>query len=168
MKWLLLLVCCSASALAQVPRAVWPTACGSENADFHVKLSDAQHAPSQPAPGMAIVYFIHEAGNSFTFGYPTSKIGIDGAWAGANHGNSWFSVSVAPGEHHLCAALQSSLLGQRVELVHLTAEAGKIYFCRTRLVMSRSVELSEFQLLDSDQGNYLLASFQLAISTPKK
>ena len=32
--------------------------------------------------------------------------GIDGAWTGASHGNSYFSVSVDPGVRHVCVATQ--------------------------------------------------------------
>src|ERR1035437_9266379 len=110
----------AASALAQGPSAVAGVACGSENVSFKVKLDDTQHTPSQPEPGKARIYFIHESGAPWQLGYPTSKEGIGGTWGGANHGNSYFSVSVAPGEHHLCATLQSSLVDQRVELAHFT------------------------------------------------
>ncbi len=96
------------------------------------------------------------------------KFAIDGAWVGANHGNSYFSVSVEPGEHHVCVTLQSSLVAQRVELAHFTAEADKVYYYRTRLIMSRSVELLELNSIDSDQGKYLIASFPLSLSSPKK
>jgi len=50
---------------------------------------------------------------------------MDGAWVRANHGNSYFALSVEPGEHHVCVTLQSSLVAQRVELAHFTAEAEK-------------------------------------------
>jgi hypothetical protein len=93
---------------------------------------------------------------------------MDGVWVGANHGNSYFSVSVEPGEHHVCATLQSSLVAQRVELAHFTAAVGKIYYYRTRLIMSRSMELLDLDSIDSDQGKYLIASFPLSVSAPKK
>ena len=96
------------------------------------------------------------------------KVAVDGAWAGANHGNSYFSIFVEPGEHHVCVTLQSSLVAQRVELAHFTAEAEKVYYYRTRLILSRSVELLELNPIDSDQGKYLIASFPLGISSPKK
>jgi len=89
-------------------------------------------------------------------------------WVGANHGNSYFSVSVEPGEHHVCATLQSSLVAQRVELTHFTADAGKIYYYRMRLIMSRAMELLELDPIDSDQGKYLIGSLPLSVSTPKK
>jgi hypothetical protein len=37
----------------------------------------------------------------------TVRIGLDGTWAEASHGKSYFAFSVTPGEHHLCANWQS-------------------------------------------------------------
>jgi hypothetical protein len=56
----------------------------------------------------------------------------------------------------------------RAEFAYLTAQAGKTYFYRTRLVMSREVELLELEPIDSDQGRYLIASYPLSAPTPKK
>jgi hypothetical protein len=155
-------------ALAQVPPAGPPSACGPENASFNVKRDDAQHSLTPADPGKARVYFIHDAGSGWTAGYPTVKIAVDGSWVGANHGNSYFSVSVDPGEHHVCVALQSSLVGQRLELAHFTAAPDTVYYYRTRLVLSRSVELLDLEPIDSDQGKYLIESFPAALSKPKK
>src|ERR1700753_3007684 len=138
------------------------TPCGGGSANFKVKLDDSQHAPAQPAPGKALVYFIHDAGTSVVLAYPTTKLAVDGAWAGANHSNSYFSISVDPGEHHVCATLQSSLVGNRAEFAHFQAEAGKVYYYRTRLVMSREVELLDLDLIDSDEGRYLIQSYPLS------
>jgi hypothetical protein len=55
-----------------------------------------------------------------------------------------------------------------VELAHFTAEADRVYYFRTRLVMSRTVELLELDPIDSDQGKYLVVSSTLSVSTPKK
>jgi hypothetical protein len=158
----------AASAFAQDPSAAVPAACGSGDVDFKVKLNYAEHTLEQPEAGKARIYFIHDAGTSAVFAYPTTKLGVDGAWAGADHSNSYFSVSVEPGEHHLCAILQSSLVDGRKELAHLTAQAGKTYFYRTRLVMSKEVELLELEPIDSDQGKYLIATYPLSVSHPKK
>jgi len=158
----------AASAFAQAPSAAPTAACGPENVSFRVKLRDSQHTLAQPEPGKARAYFFGDAGTSITLGYPTVKIAMDGAWVGANHGNSYFSVSVEPGEHHLCVTLQSSLVEQRVELAHFTAEAEKVYYYRTRLVLSRGMELLELDPIDSDQGKYLVATFPLSVSSPKK
>jgi hypothetical protein len=168
MKIALVTLFFAASALAQGPSAVPTAACGPDNVSFKVKLDDTRHTLTQPEPGKARIYFIHESGAPWQLGYPTTKYGLDGAWVGANHGNSYYSVFVEPGEHHLCATLQSSIVADRVELAHLNAEAGKVYYYRTRLILSRSVELLELEPIDSDQGKYLIASFPLSISTPKK
>jgi hypothetical protein len=168
MKIALVALLFAATALAQGPSVAPTAACGPDNVSFKVKLDDTQHTLAQPEPGKARVYFIHDAGTWALFAYPTTKHGLDGVWVGANHGNSYFSVSIEPGEHHLCTTLQSSIVDDRVELTHLKAEAGRIYYYRTRLVLSRSVELLELEPIDSDQGKYLIASFPLSISTPKK
>jgi hypothetical protein len=168
MKVALIALLFAAPAFAQAPPAASTVACGPENVSFKVKLDDSQHTLVQPDPGKALVYFLQDAGTGITLGYPTVKLAIDGAWVGANHGNSYFSVSVEPGEHHVCVMLQSSLVAQRVELAHFTAEADKIYYYRTRLIMSRSVEMLELTPIDSDQGKYLIASFPLSLSGPKK
>ena len=167
MKIALVTLLVTASAFAQAPAP--PTAaCGSSNISFKVKLDSSQHRLEQPEPRKARVYVFQDAGTNVTLGYPTVKLGIDGAWVGANHGNSYFSVSVAPGEHHVCVTLQSSLVAQRVELAHFTAEPDRAYYYRTRLVMSRSMELLELEAIDVDQAHYLIASFPLAVSSPKK
>ncbi len=168
MKIVVLVMLLAASAFAQSQADASPAACGPENVSFKVKLDESRHALAQPDQGKARVYFFHDAGTGSTLGYPTVKLAMDGAWVGANHGNSYFSISVEPGEHHVCVTLQSSLVAQRVELAHFTAEAGKVYFYRTRLVMSRAIELLELDAIDGDQGKYLVASLPLSVSSPKK
>jgi hypothetical protein len=168
MKIFVLVTLFAASAFAQSPADASTAACGPENVSFKVKLEEPRHALAQPDQGKARVYFFHDSGTGSTIGYPTVKMAMDGAWVGANHGNSNFSISVEPGEHHVCVTLQSSLVAQRVELAHFEAEAGKVYYYRTRLVMSRAVELLELDAIDNDQGRYLVASTALSVSSPKK
>lgn len=155
-------------ALAQVSAAN-PAACGPEHISFKVRLDDSQHTLAQPEPGKARVYFIHDAGTTFITGYPTVKVAMDGAWLGANHGNTYFSISAEPGEHHVCIALQSSHVAQHVELAHFTAAADTVYYFRTRLLaMPVNLALLELEAIDSDQGKYLVGTFPLSVSSPKK
>jgi hypothetical protein len=168
MKVALVALLFATSAFAQPLPAASSAVCSNQFVSFKVKLDESQHTLVQPDPGKARIYFIQDAGTGNTLGYPTVKVALDGAWAGANHGNSYFSVSVEPGEHHVCVTLQSSLVQQRVELAHFTAEPDKAYYYRTRLIMSRSVELLELSSVDSDQAKYLIASFPLSVSSPKK
>jgi hypothetical protein len=167
MRTLVLIVLLAAPALAQNPTSGFTSACGSTGS-FKVKVDESQHTLLPPDAGKARLYFIHDAGSNWSVGYPTIKVGVDGTWAGANHSNSYFSVSVDPGEHHLCISLQSSLVLQRVELAHLTAAADTTYYYRTRLILSRGEELLQLDPIDSDQGRYLIATFPLSVSDLKK
>jgi hypothetical protein len=164
-------LCQQKTRFGQTSTSPWPAACGPAQESFKVKLDDSQHTLLPPENGTARIYFIHEAGLPYirlSLGYPTSKFAIDGTWMGADHGDSYFSASLAPGEHHVCATLQSSIVDDRVELTHFVAEAGKVYYYRTRLVLSGSVELLELDAIDSDQGEYLVRQYPLSISKPKK
>jgi hypothetical protein len=168
MKIAVVLLLVTAAAFAQVVPTASTAPCGHDTVSFKVKTDQSQHTLTDPEPGKARVYFVQDAGTTIGLAYPTVKMGMDGQWVGANRLNSYFSLSVEPGEHHVCVMLQSSLLAQRVELAHFTAEAGKTYYYRTRIVMSRSVELLELEPIDSDQGKYLVALFPLSVSSPKK
>ncbi len=170
MRFELVVLLFSASLCAQVSTPLPGPACGPAATNFKVALNKAPGAPAPRDPSKAQVYFIHDAGSrsGSTLGYPTTKLAIDGNWVGANHGDSWFSIAVTPGEHHVCATLQSSIVGHRVELAHFTAEPGKVYYFRTRLVMSGEVELLELTRIDSDEGAYSVSSNPMSVATPKK
>ena len=146
------------------------SACGPAGVSYKVSMDRSQHGSVPPVAGKALVYFIHDSGgpSGDSMAYPTTKYAVDGVWVGANHGDSWFGVPVAPGEHHVCATLQSSFVDQRVELAHFNAEAGKTYFFRTQLITSRSVELLGLDRVDSDEGEYLIALYPLVVSHPRK
>src|SRR5580700_579887 len=68
-----------------------PTAaCGAGGVSFDIKLDHAHQTVEPPQPGKAQVYFIQDTGVKVTFGvYPTTLIGIDGAWVGAYKNNSF-------------------------------------------------------------------------------
>lgn len=162
MKIALVMMLWAVSAFAQDQSAVAAAACGPSNTSFDAKLDKSQHTLAQPEPGKARVYFVQEIGEvSCLGGCVTGKIGIDGAWVGANRRNSYFSVSVEPGEHHLCADP-----GPLVALAHFTAEAGKVYYFRIRFI-SFERRLFDFDAIDSDQGKHLIASYALSVSHAK-
>jgi hypothetical protein len=178
MKAAVVFLCLAVSAFAQQKERFsqqpgqgrLASACGPAHINFKVDLDWSQHGPVPPEAGKALVYFIHDSGarsESLTV-YPTTKYGVDGNWVGAGHGDSWFAVAVAPGEHHVCTVLQSSFFDQRVELAHFAAEAGKSYYFRTQLVTSGAVELLELEQIDSDQAGYLFSEYPMATATAKK
>jgi len=115
---------------------------------------------AQPEPGKARVYFIQEAGVKVVFW-------MDGAWIGANDTNSYFSVSVGPGEHHLCVNVQNHL-GHPMGLAHFTAEAGSDYYFSARVLTIASGQYLFFGAEDSDQAKFQIALYPLSVSTPIK
>jgi Protein of unknown function (DUF2846) len=146
-----------------------PPACGDLSVSMAVNLDANRHSIQQPEPGKALIYFIQDTGKMAMLGYPTTKIGIDGKWAGANKKDSYFSVAVEPGEHHLCAAIQSSFITNDLEFAHLAAEAGKTYYFRTRIFFAeKSAEYFSLAPADIDEASYLVKSYPLAISHARK
>jgi Protein of unknown function (DUF2846) len=166
MKIVLIAVLLAVSAFAQSPASQMALACGPQGVSFDVKLDNSQHTVVQPAPGKAQVYFIQDKGlQSFGIGGTVvSMIGIDGAWTGENKNNSYFSVSVEPGEHHVCANMQFLPM----ELSHFIAEAGNIYYFRERVVPTRFGVYLFLELVDSEEGKYLIATYPLSVSRLKK
>lgn len=148
------------------------SACGNLHVSLAVDLDESSHVIQAPDPGKARIFFIEDTGLRGNLGYPTTRIGIDGTWAGANKKNSYFSVDVDPGEHHLCLAVQSAFARwapEVIELSHLNAAAGQTYFYRSRIISSQyGPEYLSFDPVDSDEAKYLIATYPLSTSRPKK
>jgi Protein of unknown function (DUF2846) len=128
------------------------------------------HRLEQPDPAKALVYVIED--QKFTFARKvTARVGLDGAWVGANRGNSYLFFAVEPGQHHLCTDWTSSFLsnGRLVSLANFTAEAGKVYYFRARTCAAKfelaSIDLDE---VNSDEGRLMVTSRSLSVSHPKK
>jgi hypothetical protein len=174
MKAALLAFLFAASAIAQKPPAALPPACGPEDVGFKVKLDNAQHALAQPEAGRALVYFIQDDGPAGNHQHYTMRIGLDGVWAGAYKENSYFTVSVAPGEHHICANVQSDNYQYQlglISLAHFSAEPGKVYFFHTQYLAGLPGPTWPYLVLgpvDSDQAGYLIATSPLSESQPYK
>ena len=170
MRSLLAMILLAASAFAQSQSgSATPAACASRNSNFDVKLDQSQHTLLPPEQGKARVYFIQDLGPLPCIACLITKIGLDGTWVGAIQHNSYFSVSVAAGEHHLCANPQSrfAAVNRVVALAHFTAEPGKVYYFRTRTVGDRDNPMFDLDPVDSDQAEYLIAAFPLSVSHPK-
>ncbi len=176
MKTAIVFLCLAVSAFAQQsqrfghqrqPEIPFPSSCGPAEMNFRVKLDPVQRGLMPPEAGKALVYFIHDDGSGDGGGSPTTKDAVDGSWAGANQGESWFAVAVAPGEHHVCAEVQS-FPGRRIELTHFIAEAGKSYFFRTRLFTSQTTDLLELEPIDSDEAGFLISLYPTATAKAKK
>jgi hypothetical protein len=128
----LLLVCglLASASLAQA-KTILPDACGDDSVKFDVTAQKDAPLPSAAPDGKAQIVFIEDENQGLGFGkHATIRYGLDGAWAGANNGNSYFVVNVDPGVHHLCVSWQSALkmLKKSIDVASFTAEAGKTYY----------------------------------------
>ena len=169
MRRALILLVFTATLVAQDKPAVVAAACGSKDIQFDVKKDGAQHSLAQPEAGKARVYFVQDFGQTQCFGHCgiTVRMGLNGSWVGANEDNSYFSILVDPGEHHLCATPQSWNLKRLVGLAHFTAEPGKTYYFRTRLFGEQNQQLIDLLPIDSDLATYLITSYPMSVSRPK-
>lgn len=128
-KIALLLLCASlVSAVQASAKTILPDACGDDSVKFSVKTEKDQPAPPPPPAGKAQIIFINDAKGW------SARYGMDGAWVGANDGNSYFVVTVDPGDRHLCvdyhvsAAYFGTLKQENMLVASITAEAGKVYY----------------------------------------
>jgi hypothetical protein len=184
----LFLVCASLFCAAQVHATVLPDSCGDDKIQFNVTTQKDQPAPATPKVGDAQIVFVEYIDKSATgscFGCNfTARVGVDGAWVGANKGNSYFTLAVAPGEHHLCAGWQSVIgkLRSKVDATSFTAEAGKTYYYQITIkgtpgevtgtsngtVSSSTNWALSLEPLNNDMGKYRVKVSALATATPKK
>jgi hypothetical protein len=163
--FLSLLSCC---AFAQDKRAITAAeaGCGPQDAKYEVKSDESQHPTPTPEDGKALIYVVAD-------GHLTTIFGFDEKWVGAVSsgisGTTYFFVPIDPGEHHVCAMLQSFLKGRgpRVYVHSLKAEPGGIYYFRTRLVGISTGYVLQLDRLDSDEGRWFVAWSKFSTSHPK-
>lgn len=158
-----------------------PDSCGSDKVQFEVTTAKHPPAPAPPAEGKAQIIFIEALDRNlacWSCGSPTSRYGMDGAWVGATQGNSYFTVDIAPGEHHLCMDWQSAFgrLRQKIGMAEITAEAGKVYYFEAKVKLkeynggdSSDVDRDlNFVEVSGDEGRFRLRASALATATARK
>jgi formylmethanofuran dehydrogenase subunit E len=165
MKTLLAMVLLSVPVLAAdqfLAVAVAKAACGPDSIKFNVTSGGQQ--PVAPAdPGKALIYVVNEQGA------PTVRVGLDGAWVGANRDASYLFFSVQTGEHHLCTDWQTPLRAHvKPALANLTAEPDQTYYFRTRIMEGPGFYTLEFDRVNSDEGKLLVATSPLSGYREKK
>lgn len=172
----ILLQTSSAFAQTNPANSLGAPGCGDPKTKFEV-ANTKSHSPAKPNAQKALIYFIEYDSDFSSFPKPTTRLGVDGEWTGAMHGNSYFFVSVDPGVHHLCASWQSTLpavgRGNQSAAAHFTAEPGGVYYFK---VTNRTlhgvgdgpagVEIT-LNPLDSDQGQLQANKYKLSTSHPK-
>jgi hypothetical protein len=138
--------------------------CGPSEAHFDVKTDKNQHPSGHLQPGKALVYVFEEDTSG---GAPTTRVGLDGKWMGANQVQSYFFFSVDPGEHRLCTNWQEkyAAFARLGSALSFTAEAGKTYYFRTMITTIYGVRLEP---LDSAEGQFLISADALSTSHSSK
>ncbi len=157
------------------PTATRPRAsCGSASVQFEIK-TEKKRPLAQPAPDKALVYVVENLRAGCFLCDTTTKIGLDGTWMGATKGNSYLSFSLDPGEHHLCAKLQSeSSSSETTSLASFIADAGGTYYFRVRLTDQNNSGKGGVQWaldldpLDRDQGQFMIESYEASSYRKKK
>jgi hypothetical protein len=148
---------------ASVARAA--AGCGPNEIQFDVKSDKAQHTQATPDVARAVVYVFSERAE-----FPNVRVGMDGKWMGANHGESYFLFAAEPGEHRMCWDVQrgQDKLTDHGAATTFTAEAGKVYFFRTTVHGSNEVAPNwKIERLDAAEGMFLVSSWPLSTSRPK-
>lgn len=153
-----------------------PGGCGPNEITFKVNTEKHAQRPGPVGADQALVFVIQDDNMFMTRPRPTVRVGLDGEWVGANHGNSWFNFYVEPGDHQLCASWQAYFplkTGSRSAAARLSAEAGRVYFFRVRdyyasdssgmIIQPPSVELEP---LDEDEGALLTSRYPLSKAQP--
>lgn len=137
--------------------------CGPTAMHFDVKVDKKQHSLTQPGAGKALVYVIQQGRPYNGDSAVSTRIGLDGNWVGANHGESYMFFEADPGAHQVCVDWQSSSkTRQRLsQAAQLTTEAGKTYYFRTEVVMSQATEARDELLrlgaVDAAEGVLLVS-----------
>jgi hypothetical protein len=155
--------------------AVAAPGCGDPSAKFDVRTESGRHAV-QSEPGKAAVYLIEDDTDFNSIPKPTTRIGVDGKWIGATHGNSYLYFFVDPGVHHLCASWQGTVVvgkGHQTEAAHFNADAGEAYYFEVKSLFfwpDHQPSHTDVSLiaLDSDEGQLLVNRYSLSTSRPKK
>jgi hypothetical protein len=157
---ILLLSCCSCSAFAQDKAAASAAeaACGPRAVGFNVTADKSQHPTPAPESGKALIYVLQKDD-------ATTRVGADGRWLGALRRRMYFSASLDPGEHHLCAVGRIGIWSH-VSLHELHAKAGETYYFVTEYG-ERVPDLFTLHQVDRDEGKYLVAWAHLSAFHPK-
>ena len=154
----------------QTATSLQAAGCGPDATQFDVKIDKKSHLTAKPADGKALVYVFadQEADNmKLVVGPVITRIGADGNWVGALKLKSYFYVPVDPGDHRLCASVQSKLESRTIKYsaaTTFTAEAGKTYYFRTKTPY-RPQPQDYVQLVRVDAADAQLRIVSAALST---
>ena len=163
----------SVQALAK-SNAILPDGCGNDSIQYDAKQEKDNPGLPALAGGKALIVFSESMPNEMRV-QSTTRFGVDGAWVGATKGDSYFTLTVDPGEHNLCASMQSAPSRMKktfTQMATLTAEAGKVYYFEAAVDVIGNANVGiasfDFSQLAEKEGKYRVKAWKFAISKPKK
>lgn len=171
---LIFLIASTGLAHAQTEGKRAAPACGPDHVKFNVKTAKERPQAGSPDAGKALVYFLEDDSAYHPYPKPTTRMGVDGEWVGATHGNSFFYFSVDPGEHFVCARHQAlgSMGYARVATGRFKAEAGATYYFVVRNAYEPAreggVAIVDFGPVDSNEGRLMAGEFSYSTFELKK
>jgi Protein of unknown function (DUF2846) len=150
------------------PAASTRGGCGPTETYFDVKTDTKQHPVAPADGGKAVVYVFEDIERG-----PTMRVGLDGAWVGANKGKSYFFFSVDPGDHQVCTNWQSGTFKETSKRIGsamtLKAEAGKVYYLRTQVYERSERDVNvKFEPVEAAEGQFLISASAFSTFHPKK
>jgi hypothetical protein len=149
--------------------ATLPGACGDNSAKLDVLTQNHPATLPAPNPNSATLVFVQR--NIRCIGCSISRVGLDGAWIGADKGNSYFSFAAAPGVHHVCAYWDAPLakLEDKVGLTDFTAQAGQIYYFEIEVALRGPEDAPTMRLkpLSPDMGAFLVSRSKQSVMAAK-
>ncbi len=161
------------SALAKTPTL--PPSCGPVKPAIRIQTSKHNHPPIPLAPGAATLVFVQRIPVCLGCSADrvgVTRIGMDGSWVGGNKGNSYFAVTVAPGEHHVCAYWDTfELSGEdKLWLTDVTAQPGHTYYYKVEVLpdWQQRQPMLRLKALQPDEANLLISGSSFATVEHKK
>lgn len=140
------------------------------------------HPTGTPEPGKALVYVFGDSeldNASIHIGGLSTRVGVDGTWAGAYGYKSYIYFAVDPGKHRLCTSQQSSLKSRtdNASAITFTAEEGGVYYFRTQPSPAAVAQSSvsgvpsgqvELAAVDPAQAQLMIPKWAYSRSQPRK
>ncbi len=156
--------------VCELRAATLPNACGDDKIKVEVAVQKPSSAPPAANATTARLVFVQRLGEA-CIGCSITRVGLDGTWIGANKGSSFFSVTTAPGEHHVCAFWEAPLakIENRIGLTDFEAIAGQIYYFEIEVGSRGTAEVPVMRLrpISADMGAFLVSRSKQSVATPK-
>jgi hypothetical protein len=158
-------VCLAAGLTARC--TTLPNACGDDTVKLDISLQN-RVLPAANADSATVV-FVQRLSEACV-GCSITRVGFDGAWIGADKGNSFFSATMAPGEHHVCAYWEAPLakIENRIGLLDFEALAGQIYYFEIEVgPRGKDIPVMRLKPISGDMGAFLVSRSKESVATPK-